>query len=115
MQTEQRIRKSVGDANPPYDGRQTPKSGNALFYAQHATATCCRKCVEEWHGIPRGVPLSQETVSYFTELLMLFVGERLPELEEDGVEVKRTASKKQSQRRPTESPDAAEDRTLWHE
>lgn len=113
---EQRIRKSIGDATPAWDGRQTPKSGNSLFYAQHATATCCRKCVEEWHGIPRGVPLSQEAVSYFTELLMLFVGERLPQLEEEGVEVERTAPKKRSQRRPTESPAAAtKDRTLWHE
>jgi hypothetical protein len=112
---EQRLRKSVGDANPAYDGRQTPKSGNALFYAQHATATCCRKCVEEWHGIPRGVPLSQEAIAYFTELLMLFVGERLPQLEEDGMKVERTGPKKRSRRKPTESPAAAEDRILWHE
>lgn len=29
------------------DGMQTPKFGNIVFYAQHSTSTCCRKCVEE--------------------------------------------------------------------
>ena len=23
----------------------------ALFIAQHATATCCRRCIQKWHGI----------------------------------------------------------------
>ena len=26
------------------DGTQTKQNGNVIFYAQHATATCCRKC-----------------------------------------------------------------------
>jgi hypothetical protein len=59
---ESRIRKSVGPAQPPFDGRQTAKSGNALFYAQHATASCCWKCIEVWHGIPRGRVLSEGVV-----------------------------------------------------
>lgn len=84
----QRLRTSVGNANPAYDGRQTPKSGNALFYAQHATATCCRKCIEEWHGVPLGVPLSEEVIAYFTEMLMHFISERLPQLEEEGIKIK---------------------------
>lgn len=37
----------------PSDGRQTPMRGHPAFIAQHATATCCRKCLEKWHGIPR--------------------------------------------------------------
>ncbi len=35
------------------DGRQTPREGNTIFYAQHATASCCRTCIEYWHGIPK--------------------------------------------------------------
>ena len=41
-------------AYPENDGKQTPFRGNPIFVAQHATATCCRKCLEKWHGITRG-------------------------------------------------------------
>ncbi|MEQ9618943.1 MAG: DUF4186 family protein [Deltaproteobacteria bacterium] len=37
--------------NPPNDGRQTPMRNHPVFIAQHATATCCRKCLFKWHGI----------------------------------------------------------------
>jgi len=30
----------------------TPYNGYPVFTAQHATATCCRKCIEKWHRIP---------------------------------------------------------------
>lgn len=82
-----RIMKSVGAAIPSFDGRQTPRSGNILYYAQHATATCCRKCIEEWHGIPLGQELSAEEVSYLATLINRYVEERMPELSEDGVKV----------------------------
>ena len=44
---------------PARDGKQTPYRGHPVFIAQHATATCCRGCLEKWHGIPRGVPLTE--------------------------------------------------------
>ena len=53
-------------------------SGNAIFYAQHATATCCRRCAEYWHGIRRGRKLTEREVGYLTELVMVFVRERVP-------------------------------------
>ncbi|MFX0116112.1 MAG: DUF4186 family protein [Candidatus Hodarchaeota archaeon] len=81
---EARIRNSVGAANPYKDGIQTPKKGNALYYAQHATATCCRKCIEDWHGIPIGQPLTDDQTRYFQELIMLYIEERLPFLTEHG-------------------------------
>ena len=61
--------------------------GNALYYAQHATATCCRRCVEEWHAIPRGRPLEVDEVSYLADLVRLYVRERLPYLTEDGEKI----------------------------
>ena len=91
---EKRIRRSVSDASPPYDGRQTPKSGNSIYYAQHATATCCRKCIEEWHDVPRGVALTDEEVVYFTNLVMLYIKERLPQLQDEGIKVPRISSGK---------------------
>ncbi len=75
-----RIRQSVGKAQPVRDGLQTPFTGNIIFYAQHATASCCRTCMEYWHGIPTGVPLTDEQVEYFSKLALLFIDERLPDL-----------------------------------
>ena len=45
--------------------------GHPVFVAQHATATCCRGCLEKWHGIPNGVDLSQEQLKYIVRLLMV--------------------------------------------
>jgi len=83
---ENRIRKSVG-VQTAFDGRQTPKQGNPIFYAQHATATCCRKCIEEWHGIPQQQPLTEEQVEYMTDLCMNYLEQRLPRLTEFGEKV----------------------------
>ncbi len=81
---EKRIRKSVGDAEPVWDGRQTPLDGNILFYAQHALACCCRTCMEYWHGIPKGTPLSEDQIRYLTDLVLTYVNERMPNLTEQG-------------------------------
>lgn len=77
---EKRIVGSVGAAQPPRDGQQTPFSGNILYYAQHATACCCRTCMEYWHAIPKGRPLTAAEMGYFVELVMRFVGDRMPQL-----------------------------------
>ena len=64
------------------DGTQTPFKGKLIYYAQHATATCCRKCAEEWHGIDRNRPLTQKEIEYMVDLVMLYVKKRVPELSE---------------------------------
>lgn len=46
------IEKRLAPAEPRNDGKQTPYRGHPMFVAQHATATCCRTCLERWHGIP---------------------------------------------------------------
>ena len=81
-----RLERSVGAAHPHFDGRQTPKSGNVIFYAQHALACCCRKCIQNWHGIPRGEVLESDALSYFTLLIMRFIKQRIPELTSDGMQ-----------------------------
>lgn len=78
-----RIETSVGRANPAFDGRQTPTEGNTIYYAQHATASCCRACIEYWHGIPQNRPLSVDEVNYLTGLVIAFLDERLPELADE--------------------------------
>jgi hypothetical protein len=84
---EHRIRKSVGPAEPFRDGTQTGKSGNPLFYAQHATATCCRKCMEYWHGVEQKRPLAEEEIVYFTAMVNMFIDERFPSLKDAGEKV----------------------------
>ena len=63
------VRERLGPAAPPHDGQQTPRGGHPVFVAQHATATCCRKCLEKWHYIERGVPLAPEHVDYIIRVL----------------------------------------------
>ena len=55
-------------------------AGNVIFYAQHATATCCRKCMGYWHGIDPGVPLDDDQLAYCCELVRLYLDARLPDL-----------------------------------
>ena len=50
----------LAPAAPPNDGRQTPWRGHPVFVAQHATATCCRSCLEKWHGIAAGRELTAD-------------------------------------------------------
>jgi hypothetical protein len=54
------VAKRLAPAAPAKDGKQTPYRGHPVFVAQHATATCCRGCLERNHGIPRGRELTPE-------------------------------------------------------
>jgi len=55
---------------PKNDGKQTPMRGHPVFVAQHATATCCRKCIQKWHGIEKGRALNVEEVDFVVALIM---------------------------------------------
>jgi predicted Fe-S protein YdhL (DUF1289 family) len=46
------VAKRLAPAVIANDGKQTPMRGHPVFVAQHATACCCRGCLEKWHGIP---------------------------------------------------------------
>lgn len=84
---ERRIRSSVG-TKTAFDGRQTPfKGDNPVCFAQHATACCCRRCIEYWHGIPPDRPLLAEEVAYLSDLCVRYLHERMPDLPEHGVKV----------------------------
>ncbi len=72
-----RLRASIGRPKGAWDGRQTPKEGNVIYYAQHATATCCRKCLEYWHNIPEDIPLSDSLLEYCECLVSEYLDQRL--------------------------------------
>ena len=63
----------VGAAQPAKDGKQTPWRGHPVFTAQHATACCCRGCIEKWHHIPRGRALSAQEVDRLARLVMAWI------------------------------------------
>jgi hypothetical protein len=63
------VAKRLAPAEPLNDGKQTPFRGHPVFVAQHATACCCRGCLEKWHKIPRGRALSEVEKSYIVMVL----------------------------------------------
>ena len=80
----------IGPATPFHDGFQTTMHDDAptaIPYGQHATATCCRKCLEYWHGIPVGQALTNEQLDYCADLVCRYIEERSPELTMDGEKV----------------------------
>lgn len=71
------IAQRVAPAAPRKDGKQTPYRGHPVFVAQHATATCCRTCLERWHGIPKGVELTVEQQSYAVDVICRWIDREL--------------------------------------
>ncbi len=67
------VMKRLAEAEPDNDGRQTPFKGHPVFIAQHATATCCRKCLAKWHHIETGKELTQEQVDYVVGVIRRWI------------------------------------------
>lgn len=67
----------VAPAHPANDGRQTPMRSHPVFIAQHATATCCRGCIEKWHGIPRGRELTVTEIESLVVVIMAWIEREL--------------------------------------
>lgn len=63
------VEKRLAPASPANDGKQTPWHNHPVFVAQHATATCCRGCLQKWHQIPKGRALSGEEQQYIVEVI----------------------------------------------
>ncbi|HEP1042791.1 TPA: DUF4186 domain-containing protein [Serratia marcescens] len=70
------IDRRLAAAHPKNDGKQTPMRGHPVFVAQHATATCCRGCLEKWHGIPQGIALDQRQKAYIVQAIALWLVRR---------------------------------------
>ena len=67
------LAKRVAPAEPAKDGRQTPYRGHPVFVAQHATATCCRTCLERWHRIPKGHALTADEQAYAVDVICRWI------------------------------------------
>lgn len=55
------------------DGKQTPMRGHPVFIAQHATATCCRGCIEKWHNIKKDKELSEDEKEYLVNVIIKWI------------------------------------------
>ena len=74
IHAEEILRKRIQQAYPKNDGKQTPmKQVHPVFIAQHATACCCRGCIEKWHKIPKGIELNDEQINYLTKIIMKWI------------------------------------------
>jgi hypothetical protein len=53
-------------------------SGNhPVFVAQHATATCCRSCLETWHGIAKDHRLERDERAHVVEVIGRWIDREL--------------------------------------
>jgi hypothetical protein len=71
------LAKRVAPAEPHKDGKQTPYRGHPVFVAQHATATCCRTCLERWHGIQKGQELTAAEQAYAVDVICRWIQREL--------------------------------------
>lgn len=67
------VRQKLAPAHPVKDGRQTPMRGHPVFIAQHATATCCRGCMNRWWKVPLNVELSSECQAKAVNLILEWI------------------------------------------
>lgn len=54
-------------------------SGHPVFVAQHATGTCCRGCIEKWHGIPKNRELTSAEQEYVVSVLLRWINSETEE------------------------------------
>jgi Domain of unknown function (DUF4186) len=71
------IAKKLAPAQPDKDGKQTPYRGHPVFVAQHATATCCRSCLQRAHEIPKGRELTAAEQDYVVDVICRWIEREL--------------------------------------
>lgn len=71
------IRDRIAPAEPINDGKQTPMRGHPVFIAQHATATCCRGCIEKWHQFPQHRELTATEQEYLVSVIMEWINRQI--------------------------------------
>ena len=63
------VAQRLAQAEPKNDGKQTPMRGHPVFIAPHATATCCRGCLAQWHGIAAPQPLDDAQQAWIVSVI----------------------------------------------
>lgn len=65
--------KRLADTSNVTDGKQTPMKGHPVFIAQHATGTCCRRCLEKWHHISKNKNMTDDDIKYVVDIIMSWI------------------------------------------
>lgn len=76
------IRERLAVAEPINDGKQTPMKGHPVFVAQHATATCCRSCLEKWWKIKKHTAIPPERQKGIVDFIMAWIERDIKRAEE---------------------------------
>lgn len=77
------VRQKLAPAIPANDGKQTPMRGHPVFKAMHATASCCRGCLNKWYRVPLGVPLSENLQTRIVNFLMAWIERQMADGNKD--------------------------------
>ena len=67
------VTKRLADTSNVTDGKQTPMKGHPVFIAQHATGTCCRRCLETWHYISQNKNMTDDDIKYVVDIIMSWI------------------------------------------
>ncbi len=67
------VRQKLAPAEPVNDGKQTPMRGHPVFKAMHATACCCRGCLNKWYRVPLHKELTEIEQEKIVNLLMAWI------------------------------------------
>ncbi|MCR4633508.1 MAG: DUF4186 domain-containing protein [Erysipelotrichaceae bacterium] len=67
------VKKKLSAADPVNDGKQTPMKGHPVFKAMHATACCCRGCLNKWYKVPLYQELNDVQEEKIVRLLMAWI------------------------------------------
>lgn len=73
---------SALDEPDAFSSRSAPLARDIVAYAQHATATCCRRCASCWHGLPSDASVrpSEAQLRHTVAIALTWLDVRLPEL-----------------------------------
>lgn len=67
------VTKRLADTSNVTDGKQTPMKGHPVFIAQHATGTCCRRCLEKRHHISKNKNMTDDDIKYVVDIIMSWI------------------------------------------
>ena len=67
------IRMRLAPAYIQNDGKQTPLKGHPVFKAMHATACCCRGCLNKWYRVPLHKELTTAEQEKIVNLLIAWI------------------------------------------
>ena len=72
------INKRIAPKDIINDGKQTPmRQVHPVFVAEHATATCCRGCINKWYNIPKNRELTADEIQMIVDLICEWINKEM--------------------------------------